>query len=79
MKSGVLRRKTYLHLANGVVLRLPKNTKVQVQGGVLGFNPADEVKVFKANGQFFATVFTEGPFLVTFPKGGRVPFPLSML
>jgi hypothetical protein len=78
VKSGVLRRNTYVHTTSNITLKFPKGTKVTVADGSLTFNPIEGVRVTKLQGRYFACLW-DSWFLVEFPKGGKVPYPLNML
>jgi len=60
------------------VLKVRRGTKVAVRGGQLTFNPVEGVRVFKLSGRYFIDLWG-AVHEVTFPKGGRPPYPLSML
>lgn len=78
MKQGVLRRNTFIHTLSGLVLKVRKGTKVIAAGGELIFNPIEGVSVFKLSGRYFVNLWGS-VHQVVLPKGGRTPFPLSML
>jgi len=77
-KSGVLKRNTFIHTSGNVVLKFPKGTKVIVSNGELTFNPVRGVKVVKFQGRYLIDLWGSW-HLVEFPKGGKPPYPLSML
>jgi hypothetical protein len=78
VKVGVLRKNTFFHTMDGKTLKVRRGTKAAVQNGVLTFNPVEGVSVTKLSGSFFINLWGS-VHLLTFPQGGRTPFPLSML
>lgn len=78
VKSGVLRKTTYIHTSANVTIKFPKGTKVTVVNGELTFNPLEGVKVVKLQGKYMICLWDTW-FLVEFPNGGKPPYPLSML
>jgi hypothetical protein len=78
MKNGVLRKNTKIHTIGNISLSFPKGTKVFIQGGVLRFNPAEDVEIVRAEGGYYAVLW-DSVYRIYFPKGGSVPYPLSML
>jgi len=77
-KFGVLRRTTFIHCLDNITIKFRKGTEVYVSNGVLRFNPVEGVTVTKLSGRYFLNLFGS-IHLIIFPKGGRVPYPLSML
>lgn len=77
-KTGVLRQHTYIHTATNLVIKVRKGTTVSVSKGVLIFNPVEGVQVMKVQSQYFICLWGS-VYSVVFPKGGKVPYPLSML
>ena len=81
VKSGVLRKTTYLHLLPNITLRIPRGTPVYVAENphrVLRFEGLEEVEVFKFSRAYYARLWG-AVFRVVFPEGGRPFYPLSML
>jgi len=77
-KTGILRRHTYIHTEANLVVKIRKGTTVSVNDGVLIFNPVEGVQVMRVQGRYFICLWGS-VYSVIFPKGGKVPFPLSML
>jgi hypothetical protein len=78
VKVGVLRKNTFFYTMDGKTLKVRRGTKAAVQNGVLTFNPVEGVSITKLSGSFFINLWGS-VHLLTFPQGGRTPFPLSML
>jgi hypothetical protein len=78
MKEGVLRKNTFFYTSGLVTLKVRKGTKVMVHNGSLTFNPVEGVSVTKLSGRYFINLWGS-VHMVTFPQGGKTPFPLSML
>ena len=78
MKQGILHRNTRIHTMSGMVLKVRRGTKVIATGGELTFNPVEGVMVFKLSGQYFVNLWG-AVHQVVLPRGGRTPYPLSMI
>jgi hypothetical protein len=73
-----LRRPTYIYVGQNIAVMFRKHTKVAVVDGVLTFNPIEDVKVVRIQRFYFIHIGRE-VYPIIFPKGGGVPYPLSML
>jgi RNase P/RNase MRP subunit p29 len=78
MKTGELRKHTYIHTAASITLKIHKGTKVTADGGVLTFNPIDHVQVVRVERRYYVLLWGER-FLVTFPESDKTPYPLTLL
>ncbi|GAI97825.1 unnamed protein product [marine sediment metagenome] len=59
-------------------MKIRKGTKVAVKNGSLTFNPIEGVTVFKLSGRYFVNLWG-AVHKVVLPRGGRTPYPLSMI
>jgi hypothetical protein len=84
MKTGILRKKTYLYFFNvyGSIMSIviPKNTKVYADpiSKTIFFNP-NPIKIHKIMGKYFIEIEGE-KYLLHFPDGSKtLPYPLTLI
>ena len=76
MKVGVL-RKGFTIKANGISVKIPKNTIVVANGSKLIFKGFFGISIFKANEKFYVDLW--GKTFALLPFNPSIPYPLTLI
>ena len=79
MITGKLRKDTWVYTTGNFQVKLERGAKVKCEGRqIVTFDDKDDIVLFKVDGQYLMSAFGD-VHKVVFPKGGQVPYPLSLL
>lgn len=76
--NGILRKDTIIYTTSTIQIKIPKGTKIKRIMNVVTFEGKEGIQLFKVNGRYMVNAYGKLQ-LVIFPKGGQIPYPISLL